>query len=191
MPNCVVCGKECARVTCSEECRHRRANDLHNERKHKRRAEAAATRPKKVCTCTICGKDFEYTSGKARKTCGSASCQLEYRRQFDIERYGRVPREFDCPVCGKRVVTCRKSQETCGSDACYNKLYREQNGDELREKRADRGKKKPTDCPWANGWFDTYPPEVTTWDCGQMDPMTNRCEPGVWIDVRDIKECAA
>lgn len=175
MPSCIICGKECARVTCSEECRLRRANDRHNERKRIRRAEAAAKRPKKICTCTICGEAFEYTSGKVRKTCGSPDCQLAYRRQFDIDRYGRVAREFDCPVCGKHISTFRRSQLTCGSDACYNRHYGIINGDDMRIKKQMRsGGITPPDampCPWATGKADTLPPGVKTWDCPEMDPF--------------------
>lgn len=188
MPNCVICGRPCSRLTCSPECKRTNENLVRSIRRKKARAAARMSRPPSLCV--ICQKEFHPT-GPRRKTCGDEACMETYRKLYEMDRHGRVAMEFDCPICGKRVVTCRKSQETCGSDACYDKFYRSEHGDELRDKRADRGKKKPTDCPWANGWFDTMPPEVTTWDCGQMDPLTNRCEPGVWVDVRNISEVAA
>ena len=38
-------------------------------------------------------------------------------------------------------------------------------------------------CPWESGKLDTLPPEITTWDCPQMDPLTQRGENGVWVQV--------
>ncbi len=38
-------------------------------------------------------------------------------------------------------------------------------------------------CPWESGKLDTLPPEITTWDCAQMDPLTQRGENGVWVQV--------
>lgn len=189
MPACVICGKPCKKKTCSVECRAVHLNKAKSARRKAARVKARMSKPPLVCT--VCKKEFYPTAGHGRVTCGSPECQEEYRRAYDIDRNGRVLREFDCPSCGKHVSTYRKSQTTCGADDCYNRLYRAENGDELRAKRADRGKKKSADCPWENGWFDTYPPEVTTWDCGQMDPMTNRMEAGVWVEMREIKECAA
>lgn len=41
-------------------------------------------------------------------------------------------------------------------------------------------------CPWATeGKLDRagLPEGITTWDCAEMDPMTNRQPNGVWVDI--------
>jgi hypothetical protein len=41
-------------------------------------------------------------------------------------------------------------------------------------------------CPFTTpGMLDKagLPPEIATWDCAEMDPMTHRGENGVWVDV--------
>ena len=188
MPSCVICGQPCKKLTCSAECKKINANNVRNIRRKKERTAARLAR--KPSLCMICQKEFHPT-GPRRRTCGDEACMETYRKLYEMDRHGRVAREFDCPTCGKHVVTCRKSQETCGSDACYDKLYRSEHADELREKRANKGRNKPTDCPWENGLITNLPPGVKTWDCGEMDPMTNRMEAGVWVNVRDIREVAA
>lgn len=40
-------------------------------------------------------------------------------------------------------------------------------------------------CPWASGKMDTLPPEIVTWACPEMDPMTDHGRRRVWIYAPD------
>lgn len=40
-------------------------------------------------------------------------------------------------------------------------------------------------CPWASGKMDTLPPEIVTWACPEMDPMTDHGRCRVWIYAPD------
>lgn len=44
-------------------------------------------------------------------------------------------------------------------------------------------------CQWDK--MTTRNMEFPRMDCPQCDPLTNRMEAGVWVDVRDVRECAA
>ena len=90
---------------------------------------------KKICTCVICGKQFEQKYSHYESMTCSSKCRGEYRKRSGIaasvsskskqtleERYGvsnvRALQHFvkTCKWCGKQFETSEPRQEYCGDD---------------------------------------------------------------------------
>lgn len=103
--------------TCSsDECRLARKYDVHRQRKAEQRG------PGVKAICEICGGSY-ISTGKHRRTCGSANCQAElarnYQNAYDKQRAVQPkPRKFAvCNVCGKSFIQLRRTSVIC-SDEC-------------------------------------------------------------------------
>lgn len=170
---------------CSEKCRKAR------KRKQDIICKSGRSRIGHMEKCRYCGKQF-MVAGTTQAFC-SQKCRKANENRLKRAQDKTVP--ATCIICGCGFLTSKNSKsKTCGA-GCLTKYKSALTSERELKRKLEAGASMmglfSMPCPWATGKLDTLPPGVKTWDCGDMDPLTNRCEPGVWVDVREIKECAA
>lgn len=77
------------------------------------------------------------------------------------------PTRFERPIGSSRTTCGRVCERANGRRGVMERAVREQRGNETG----------------AFYTLQTLCPEFPSWDCPQMDPLTNRMEPAVWIDT--------
>ena len=215
---CVVCGKEFEKqgpqVTCkSRECRNERVRIL---RAKKKGVECV---PLKRIECEICGKSLmQRLPGQV--ICGADECKLALGRVRQKARRPPAPKlpPRPCPICGKVFTPCRKDAvNTCGELRCRRARERRIEAErrakfafELEVEAALLAEQKRMEtlavkisnslCPF-RGYVDekghrepslrTLITEYPSYDFPEMDPMTNRMETGVWVNIQDVRSIAA
>ena len=120
---------------------------------------------KEVVACEMCGVMFERVakSKDSRKTC-SAKCSALLRKKH-TENTVRAKGKRHCSICGKSFVIEKFGQNECRS--CTEKTdWVVYDGD-------------PIDCLA----FQTFITEFPSFDCPECDPMTNRMEPSVRVNI--------
>lgn len=161
-------------------------------RRMRKRATAAKARAKRGprCSpsmmprpCALCGDIFKPNAAN-QKVCEKVECRRS------INGKATVDTEAVCSVCGE--IFTRKAgsvRATCSPECQAEASSLAQIGRSQKEKTDNRPKPDSFACQWDK--MKTEDMEYPRMDCPQNDPLTNRCEPGVWVDVRDVRECAA
>lgn len=170
---------------CSEKCRKAR------KRNQDIICKSGRSRIGHMEKCRYCGKQF-MVAGTTQAFC-SQKCRKANENRLKRAQDKTVP--ATCIICGCGFLTSKNSKsKTCGPQ-CLTKYKSALTSERELKRKLEAGASMmglfAIPCPWKTGKLDTMPPEVTTWDCGQMDPLTNRMEAGVWVDVRNISEVAA
>jgi len=133
--------------------------------------------------------------------------RAELKAQKKAERAHIDNRELPlCPYCRVRPLRNHALAETCGAQPCVhaNRLVKERaRKQRYREQRANPSQPRlwdkplpgpwqhPMPCPWGDILFDTPPAYGVKWDSAEADPMTNRMEAGVYININQCEEVAA
>jgi len=149
-------------------------------------------------TCPQCGKQYTVT-GTSQIYC-SARCGQKAKPSRSSHKIKNVPAV--CEICGKEFLTCKSSMARTCSPVCTIKLR-------SRNMTGQTGPKKQNDSlvqcePMPDIWngytdakdrywppMETYVHGVKSWDDPRMDPMTNRMEVAVRVNIQEIRECAA
>lgn len=110
--------------TCSsDECRLARKYDVHRQRKAEQRG------PGVKAICEICGGSY-ISTGKHRRTCGSANCQAELKRRTSRANSSsrneptKQKKFAVCEICGKTFFQGRRTQVTCSEDCRMERARR-------------------------------------------------------------------
>lgn len=201
---CVICGDEFERkgnnlqVLCGKEsCARARALQKRYEREKKNRPDLSPR------ACAVCGAMFTPRHPVAR-VCQTMECilarkRIENAKRREQERLVREPRVALCAICGKEFTPKSSASRHCGPECQRtNKLRQEaawrekKYGKRKRETQTffnDWGPQIP--CPWEAGYMVRLEPGVRSWLDPIMDPMSYGMAMPVWVNIRDIKECAA
>jgi hypothetical protein len=100
-----------------------------------------------------------------------------------------------CIICGSNFMTSKNAKsKTCGH-VCLNKykskLITERELKKKMEGTINAFNEYCMPCPWEARSLDYLPPEVDSWASASMDPMTNRLDVVVRVNIQEIRECAA
>ena len=217
MAKCKICGAEfvpnrrskqklCGAAKCKAE----------NKRRVRAKREGRKPTDRTPRPCTVCGELY-VPHQQNQRFCSNFNCQREGRKLAAVRRY-HAKRSADaetCPICLRKYVPKYDGQKTCGSSRCVYALRIQNAPKETRSCRYCRtefettpnsgrvfcttecrenwndeqrliSKREPLDCPFSA--MQTMVPGMPSWDCPEMDPLTNRMEAGVWIETNENLE---
>lgn len=172
------------RTTCSPECKKRWKKRM-DAKCRKGLGKVGSTQ-----TCPVCKQKFTQT-GAVQIYC-SVKCNRRARDQRGVDKVLDVP--STCVICGVDFMTSKQSKAvTCCPEHAIELRRRkvaEHNANE-KQRFVEQVIRycAPFTCQWDK--MTTSNMEYPRMDCPQNDPLTNRMESGVWVNVRDIREVAA
>ena len=187
-----------------------------NKRRVRARREGRKPTDRTPRQCSVCGEPFVPHQFN-QTTCQNFHCKAESKKLAAIRRYHakQSATAETCPICQRYYVSKFDGQKTCGDARCASML-RIQNApketkacrfcrtefqtrlnsgrvfcsDECRENWKDEQRlmanAEHMECPFQS--MHTMVHGISSWDCPEMDPMTNRMEAGVWIETNENGE---
>lgn len=179
---CPICGRDflprsASHKYCTAGCKGA-VKTLQNRAAAERAASGNAVPMNAQRACAVCGEMFE-PRGWRQSICLSLACVRERNRLAKIkERLGAE--DVQCAVCGQLFSRASSSSRVTCSRACRDELSSQTQRGAASVVPALRQKKDAFTEP-ANTFCSEHP----SWDCPAMDPLTNRMEPGIWVDVPD------
>lgn len=178
---CPICGREFEPLSSSHKYCSRACwgvvKTAYNKAARARQAAGEAQPLSTPRVCQICGVEFEPRCWR-QTICRSVSCVRERNRRLKIKQRSA---SATCVVCNKAFDRAPGSARTTCSQACRDKLSgMTQRNQPPRPAPITTARQQPWAAP-----TDTFCSEFPSWDCAAMDPLTNRMEPGVWVNTPD------
>jgi hypothetical protein len=187
---CIQCGEEFAHKNpnmrlCSEACRKVR------KQRQDALCKSGHSRTGQIEACRYCGKKY-VVNGTTQAFC---SMKCRKANEARLKRAQAKTHPATCIICGSNFMTSRNAKsKTCGPE-CLTKYKSRLTTERAIAQRQAAGIAAPGEycmpCPWDARILDYLPPEVESWASASMDPMTNRLDVIVRVNIQEIRECAA